>query len=489
LRYSATLLDVQHQLTPAQIHELCALVGKEQIISGEQELLVYECDAYTLEKNLPGVVALPKTTAEVAAVVRFCAKHSLPIIPRGAGTSLSGTVLAVTGGVMIALTRMNRILDVDVRNRRALVEAGCVNAWVTNAVKSHGLLYAPDPSSQPACTIGGNIATNSGGPHTLKYGVTTNHILGFEMVLPDGEIIWLGTEPNGGEDVSGYDLRGAVIGSEGMFGIVTRVLVKLVRAPQAFKTMLAVYETVDQASQTVSDIIAAGIVPGAMEMMDQLITQAVEAAYKFGFPLDAGAVLIIELDGLAAGLDVQAQQVISICQKNGAREVRVANSDEERAALWKSRKRAFGAIGRLSPNFITQDGVVPRSKLPEIMRFIGECSAKYGLRIPNVFHAGDGNIHPLVLYDERDPDQIRRALQASHDILEKCVEMGGSVTGEHGIGVEKIDFMARQFSADDLNAMRMLRRVFDPGGRCNPHKMFPGSKRCGDFAPRKQIAA
>ena len=476
-------------LTPAQLNELRGIVGAENVISGDHELLVYECDAYTLEKNLPGAVVLPKTTEEVVGVVRFCAKHNLPIIPRGAGTSLSGTVLAVTGGVMITLTRMNRILNLDFRNRRALVEAGCVNAWVTNAVKSHGLLFAPDPSSQSACTIGGNVATNSGGPHTLKYGVTTNHILGFEMVSPDGEVTWIGTEPEGGEDVEGFDLRGAIIGCEGMFGIVTRVLLRLVRAPQAYKTLLGVFETVDQASQTVSDIIAAGILPGAMEMMDQLITQALEAAYHFGFPLDAGAVLIVELDGLAAGLDCQSERVIEICKQNGAREVRMAKTDQERADLRKCRKRAFGAIGRLSPNFITQDGVVPRSKLPEMMRFIRQCSQKYQLRIPNVFHAGDGNIHPLVLYDERDPDQIRRALAASHDMLDKCIEFGGSVTGEHGIGVEKIDFMARQFSADDLDAMRMLRRVFDPEGRCNPHKMFPGSKRCADFAPKKQIAA
>ena len=471
------------------LDSLREIVGAGHVITKAEELLVYECDAYTLEKQLPTAVALPGSTAEVQAIVRACAAHNVPIIPRGAGTSLSGTVLAVTGGIMIALTRMTRIVDIDYANRRAFVEAGCVNAWVTNAVKGQGLFYAPDPSSQPACTIGGNVGTNSGGPHTLKYGVTTNHVLGLEMVLPDGEMVWLGTRPDGGEDVEGYDLRGVAIGSEGMFGIVTRVLLRLVRAPQAFKTMLGVFGTVDQASQTVSDIIEAGIVPGALEMMDQLITQAVEAAYKFGFPLDAGAVLIIELDGLAPGLERQAETVIQICRKNGAREVRLAKSDQERADLWKSRKRAFGAIGRLSPNFITQDGVVPRSKLPEMMRFIGECSRKYGLRIPNVFHAGDGNIHPLVLYDERDKDQVRRALEVSHDILEKCVEFGGSVTGEHGIGVEKIDFMARQFSPDDLEAMRMLRRVFDPEGRCNPHKMFPGSKRCGDFALRKQAAA
>ena len=476
-------------ITPAVVATLGAIVGREGVIVGDDELLVYECDAYTLEKHLPGVVVLPRSTEEVVAVVKLCAAHQLPIIPRGAGTSLSGTVLAVTGGVMIALTRMNRVLEVDCRNRRALVEAGCVNAWVTNAVKEHGLFYAPDPSSQSACTIGGNIGTNSGGPHTLKYGVTTNHILGYELVLPDGEVVWLGTAPDGGEDVEGYDLRGAAIGSEGMFGVVTRALVRLIRAPEAFKTMLGVFETVDDASQAVSDIISAGIVPGALEMMDQLITQAVEAAYHFGFPLDAGAVLIIELDGPAAGLDRQAGQVVEICRRNRARDVRTAKDDQERAELWKCRKRAFGAIGRLSPNFITQDGVVPRSKLPEMMRFIQRCSEECGLRIPNVFHAGDGNLHPLILYDERDPDQVRRALEVSDDILTRCVELGGSVTGEHGIGAEKIDFMAKQFSADDLDAMRMLRRVFDPEGRCNPHKMFPGSKRCGDFAPRKQASA
>src|SRR2546421_10405097 len=471
------------------VDQLRAIVGEDGVVSKPEELLVYECDAYTLEKNLPNFVVLPKSTEEVVAIVKLCAKHNIPIIPRGAGTSLSGGVLAVTGGVMIALTRMNRVLNVDFRNRRALVESGCVNAWITNAVKSRGLLYAPDPSSQPACTIGGNVATNSGGPHTLKYGVTTNHVLGFEIVLPDGEVVWLGTKPEGGEEVDGYDLRGAVIGSEGMFGIVTQVLVRLIKAPQAYKTMLGVFESVDDASQTVSDIIAAGIVPGALEMMDQLITQAVEAAYQFGFPLDAGAVLIVELDGLAAGLDEQAERVLEICRKNRARDVRLAKTDEERALLWKCRKRAFGAIGRLSPNYLTEDGVVPRSKLPEVMEFICETSAKYGLRIPNVFHAGDGNIHPLVLYDERDPEQVKRALAAGHDILEKCIELGGSVTGEHGIGVEKIDFMEKQFTKDDLDAMRALRRVFDPENRCNPHKLFPGSKRCADFAPKKQIAA
>jgi glycolate oxidase len=469
--------------------DLRARVGADAVISTPAELLVYECDAYTLEKFLPNVVVLPRSTAEVVAVVRYCAEHKLALIPRGAGTSLSGAVLPVGGGVMIGLARMSRILNVDVRNRRALVEAGCVNAWITHAVKPHGLFYAPDPSSQPACTIGGNVATNAGGPHTLKYGVTTNHVLGYELVLPDGELVWLGVPPDGGEEVPGYDLRGAAIGCEGMFGVITRVLVRLTKAPPAYKTLLGVFANVDDATQTVSDIIAAGIVPGALEMMDQLITQAVEAAYRFGFPLDAGAVLIIELDGLAAGLERQTRRVSEICRSNRAREVRVAKDDTERAALWKCRKQAFGAIGRLSPNFITQDGVVPRSKLPEVMRFIQATSAKYGLRIPNVFHAGDGNIHPLVLYDERDPDQIRRAVAAGNDILQKCLDLGGSVTGEHGIGVEKIDFMDRQFAQADLDTMQALRRAFDPSGRCNPHKIFPGGKRCSDFVPKKQVAA
>jgi glycolate oxidase len=479
------MIEVSRDLVGA----LRAVVGRDGLIQGGEERAVYECDAYTLERHTPALVVLPRDASEVVAVVRLCAAHGVPIVPRGAGTSLSGAAAAAGGGVVVAVTRMNRVLAVDERNRRALVEAGCVNAWVTRAVAGGGWYYAPDPSSQSACTIGGNVATNSGGPHTLKYGVTTNHVLGFELVLPEGEVVWLGVTPDGGEELPGYDVRGAAIGCEGMFGVVTRVLLRLTPAPEAVRTMLGVFESVDDASRAVSDIIAAGIVPGALEMMDSLITQAVEAAYHFGFPLDAGAVLIIELDGAEAGMDRQVQRVLGMCRRNRAREVRLAKDEEERAALWKSRKRAFGAIGRLSPNFLTQDGVVPRSRLPEMMRFIQETAARHGLRIPNVFHAGDGNIHPLILFDERDPDQVRRAVLAGNEILARCVELGGSVTGEHGIGLEKIDFMARQFSADDLAAMQTLRAVFDPGGRCNPHKMFPGGMRCMDFQPRKQVPA
>jgi glycolate oxidase len=385
------------------VHDFIRICGEDGVLSHPDELRVYECDAYTLERRSPEWVVLPSSTAEVEAALRLCARHGLAVIPRGSGTSLSGSVVAVDGGVVVALSRMSRVLEVDTRNRRALVEAGCVNARVTQAVKRHGLFYAPDPSSQYACTIGGNVAMNSGGPHTLKNGVTTNHVLGFEMVLVDGTVVWLGARPDGPEEPGGYDLRGVTIGSEGMFGVVTRVLLRLTRAPQAYRTLLGIFESVDDATQTVSDVIAAGIVPAALEMMDQLITQAVEAAYHFGFPLDAGAVLIMELDGLSAGLDQQVERLQEISRKNRAREVRVAQTEAERQLLWKCRKRAFGAVGRLSPNYLTQDGVVPRSKLPDIMRFIQDISAKYGLRIPNVFHAGDGNIHPLILYDERDP--------------------------------------------------------------------------------------
>jgi glycolate oxidase len=476
-------------LPRALIDQLVSVVGDEGVVRRAEDLLVYECDAYTLERRTPQVVVLPHNTEEVVQVVRSCAAAGVPIIPRGAGTSLSGAVLAVDGGVMVALTRMNRIIELDPMNRQVLVEAGCVNVWVSRAAAPHGLMYAPDPSSQGACTIGGNIGTNSGGPHTLKYGVTTNHVLGLELVLPDGEVVWLGTRPGEGEWDEGVDLRGAVIGAEGMFGVVTRALLRLVPIPEGWRTLLAVFETVDDASQAVSEIIAAGIVPAAMEMMDQLITQAVEQAYRFGFPTDAGAVLIVELDGPAAGLDHQAQRVEEVCRRSSCREVRSAANEAERAAIWKSRKRAFGAIGRLSPNYLTQDCVVPRSRLPAMKAFITATAREYGLRIPNVFHAGDGNIHPLVLYDEWDADQVRRAVLAGNAILECCLELGGSVSGEHGIGVEKIDFMAKQFDAASLEAMGRLREVFDPMRRCNPHKMFPGSKRCLDFVPIKRAAA
>ena len=464
------------------------ICGDDGVITQSERLMVYECDAYTMEKHLPDAVALPRTTEEVVRVVKLCAQHHLPIIPRGTGTSLSGAVLAVDGGIIIGTTRLNRILNVDYRNRRALVEAGVPNLWITNAVKARGLMFAPDPSSQPSSTIAGNIAFNAGGPHTLKHGATTNHVLGFDLVLPDGEVVWLGSTPEGGDDVEGYDLRGAVIGSEGMFGVITRVVVRLMKTPRAFRTMLAVFNSADDASRTVSDIIAAGIIPVAMELMDQPITRAIEEAYHFGLPMDAGAVLIIELEGHEAGLDRQLERVTELCRKNRSRDLKPARTPEERTALWKCRKSAFGALGRISPNFVTQDGVVPRTKLPEIMQFIYDTAKKLGLGVANVAHAGDGNIHPIIFYDERIEGHVEKAYACSTAIVRRCIELGGTATGEHGIGVEKAELMAVQYGADDLEAMQRLRRAFDPEGRCNPHKMFPGGKRCLNFKPQRQVA-
>ena len=468
--------------------QIIEIVGAEAFIKEPERLIVYECDALTLEKFIPHAVVLPANREEVISVVRCCHAHGIPIVPRGAGTSLSGSVLAMEGAIVLCLSRLQSIVHIDPDNQRALVEAGCVNAWITRAAQPHGLYYAPDPSSQYACTIGGNIATNSGGPHTLKHGVTTNHVLGLECILPSGEAIWLGADMDSGDDTPGLDLRGVLIGSEGMFGVVTRALVRLLPEPETRETLLVVFDSVDQASCSVGAIIREGIVPGAIEMMDALITQAVEEAYHFGFPLDAGAILIVELDGHHEQVLSESEQTQSICRANGAREVRRAETAQQRAELWKSRKRAFGAIGRISPNYLTQDGVVPRSRLPDIMHYISEVSKACDLRICNVFHAGDGNIHPLILFDERDPDQVQRAVQAGEDILMRCLELGGSVSGEHGIGVEKIPLMNKQFTPEDLQAMKDLRHVFDPQETCNPHKMFPSARRCADFVARKQAS-
>jgi glycolate oxidase len=457
------------------VDRLREIVGRDAVLANPSELLVYECDGFTIEKNKPDVVVFPTATEQVVQIVKVCNEFNVPFLPRGAGTSLSGGCLPVGGGVVISLARMKRILEVDYRNRYAIVEPGVVNLWLTNHLKPHGYHFAPDPSSQGACTVGGNVATNSGGPHTLKYGVTVNHVLGLEFVLPDGRVVQTGGPT---EDNPGYDLTGVIVGSEGTFGVTTKVWVRITRNPEAYRTLLGVFETVDDATNTISDLIGAGIVPAALEMLDQLILQAVEAAFHFGFPLDAGAVLIMEMDGLEAGLDQDAEQVTAIAQKNNAREVRRAATDAERLLLWKSRKQAFGAVGRLAPSYCTQDGVVPRTKLPHILRAITRIGEKHQLRICNVFHAGDGNIHPILLFDERDAEQVKRVLAASREILEECVQVGGSVTGEHGIGVEKIDLMPRLFSPEDLGMMLRLRSAFNPDGRCSPRKMLPTAGAC-----------
>jgi glycolate oxidase len=366
-----------------------------------------------------------------------------------------------------------------------VVEPGVVNVWLTNQVKGSGYHFAPDPSSQGACTIGGNVATNSGGPHTLKYGVTVNHVLGVELVLPDGRVVQTGGPV---EDSPGYDLTGVIVGSEGTFGVVSKVWVRITRNPEAYRTLLGVFNSIDDATNTISDIIGAGIVPAALELLDNLFIGSVEAAFKLGFPLDAGALLIMEVDGLAAGIQEEADRVESLALKNGAREVRKANTEAERLALWKARKSAFGTVGRLGyPSYCTQDGVVPRTKLPEIMRHIRAVSEKYAVGIANVFHAGDGNIHPVLLFDERDPDQVRRVMLASHDILDECIRLGGSVTGEHGIGVEKLDFMPKLFGPDDLGFMVRLRSAFNPDNRCSPHKMLPTAGACPEPSAVKQM--
>ena len=456
--------------------DLQRLLGVESVLSHHAELVVYECDGYVIEKNCPDIAVFPRTAQEVAEVVRLCNRYDVPFLPRGAGTSLAGGCLPVGGGVMIVLTRMKQILEINLRDRYAVVEPGVVNIWLTNALKGTGYHYAPDPSSQGACTIGGNVATNSGGPHTLKYGVTTNHVLGVEMVLADGTIVQLGGPA---EDPSGLDLVGTVVGSEGTLGIVTKVWVRLTRDPQGYRTMLGIFDSVDDATNAISEIIGAGIVPAALEMLDGGILVALEEAFRFGFPLDAQAILLIEVDGLEAGLDAQQQQIVELCRRCGAREVRLAASAEERQKLWKCRKQAFGAVGRLSPSYCTQDGVVPRTKLPHILRRITEIGQKYGIRVVNVFHAGDGNIHPILLFDERDATQVQNVLKASGEILDECLACGGSVTGEHGIGVEKLSFMNKMFTDDDLDVMDRLRQAFNPTGQLSPGKMLPTAGACG----------
>ena len=462
------------------------IVGAANVLSTPSDLLVYECDGFTIEKNKPDVVVFPNSTEQIVAIVQACGEFDVPFVPRGAGTSLAGGCLPVGGGVMIALTHMKRILEVNYRDRYAVIEPGVVNLWLTNHLKPRGYHFAPDPSSQGACTIGGNVATNSGGPHTLKYGVTVNHVLGVELVLPDGRVVCTGGPV---EDSPGYDLTGVVVGSEGTFGVASKAWVRITRNPEAYRTLLGVFETVDDATNTISDIIGAGIIPGALEMLDSLILGAIEEAFHFGFPLDAGAVLIMEVDGLDAGLDQDAERIVEIAKKNHAREVRRANTDAERMLLWKSRKQAFGAVGRLAPSYCTQDGVVPRTKLPLILRAIKAISLKYDIRIANVFHAGDGNIHPILLFDERDLDQVQRVMSASNEILDECIRLGGSVTGEHGIGVEKIDFMPKLFTPEDLAMMVRLRTAFNPDNRCSPRKMLPTAGACIEQSKVRRRAA
>jgi glycolate oxidase subunit GlcD len=453
------------------VTELRSMLRADQVLTDSVEMLAYECDAYTIHKGRPDVVVHPESTEQCAAVVRLCARMGVPFTPRGTGTGLSGGATPLYGGVVISIMRMNRVLSISPADLRLRAQAGCINSTITRAVAPYGLHYAPDPSSQTACTVGGNVAENASGPHTLKYGVTANQVTALTLVLPDGSVVELGSDA---DEPCGYDLVGLLVGSEGTLGIVTEVTVRLTPNPREVRTLLAVFGSVDDASRAVSRIIAAGIVPCALEMMDSMIINALEDAFAMGFPRDAQALLLVELDGLGPGLDAETADVSDLCAEHNARSVTAAASEEERARLWFARKQGVGVLGRVAPNKVTQDGVIPRSLLPEVLARIRGIAESHSVRLCNIFHAGDGNLHPCVIFDERDADELRRVLVANEEILRLCVEVGGSITGEHGVGVEKRDAMPLMFSEADLAAMRRVKSAFDPAGLCNPGKIIPG---------------
>lgn len=458
------------------IKSLQKIVGERHVLFEDEDKIVYEQDG-SIFQVVPEIVVLPGTVDEVAAVVRAAEAADVAIVPRGSGTGLAGGAVPAEGGIVLSLARLNRILKIDLENRLAVVEPGVINVEITQAVSKHGFFYAPDPSSQAACSIGGNVANNSGGPHTLAYGVTTNHVLGIEAVLDGGRIVRLGGQV---PDSPGYDLCGLFVGSEGTMGIVTKAVVRLMRARESVRTLIAVFDQMDAATQTVVDVTAAGIIPAALEIMDRTTIEAVERGAPVGLPRDAEAVLIVEVEGLAEHGERAMQMARAVCQNNGAREVRLAADEAERQLIWKGRKGAFGAMGALAPNYYVQDGVVPRSQLPEIMRRIARISEEFNLRIANVFHAGDGNLHPNILFDMRAPGELERVIEAGAATLRACVELGGSITGEHGVGLEKKAYIGLLFSEADLEAMARVRRAFDPSLRFNPAKLFPNPAACGE---------
>ncbi|MGE0432971.1 MAG: FAD-binding oxidoreductase [Planctomycetota bacterium] len=461
-------------LPPQLLDLLRAELRADQIAHSPEQMLVYECDGQTLSRAIPDVVVYPETTADIQAAVRACAATGTPFLARGAGTGLSGGAVAARNGLIIEMARMNCVLAIDADNRTATVQPGLVNLHLSRATHPLGLHFAPDPSSQSACTVGGNVAENSGGPHTLKYGVTTNHILSLLVVLPDGTLLRTCC------DDAGYDLTGLFVGSEGTFGIATEIVVRLVPNPEAVRTLLAVFTTIDDASATVAGVIRAGVVPAAMELMDQLAIEAVERHIRAGFPTDAAAVLLIEIDGAAIELDDQAARIEAICRDNHARDVQHATDEATRAKLWKGRKQALGAMGKIAKAYYTHDGVVPPDRLPDALRGIADIARRHELRVANVCHAGDGNLHPLILYDPDNAAEVQRVHDAGSEILRLCVDLGGTLTGEHGIGVEKQDCMPWLFSDDDLDHMRRVRDVFDPQQICNPAKVFPTGAKCGE---------
>lgn len=462
-------------MLPAGCKErIAAIVGSRGYLDRPEDLAIYEYDG-SIDKHRPDLVVFPRSTRDVSAIVKIAREFQVPLVGRGAGTGLSGGAIPREGGITVAFARMNHILEIDLENERAVVEPGVVNLDVTLAVQNSGYFYAPDPSSQRACTIGGNVSENAGGPHTLAYGVTTNHVLGLEVVLPDGSVV----ETGGKElDLPGYDLTGLLTGSEGTMVLVTKIAVRLMRRPERVKTVLAIYESSADAGRTVTEITARAITPVAIEMLDGVMLRMVEEATHAGYPMDASAVLLIELEGLSEMVEEQTEQLRQACKLCGAREFRVARTAEERELLWKGRKNAFGAVGRVSPTYYVQDGVVPRTKIEPTLRYIGEVSRKYGLTISNIFHAGDGNMHPIILFDPRKPGDIDKARASGEDILTYCIQAGGSITGEHGVGMEKNELMSKLFSAETLDLILRLKLMFDPDGRLNPGKVLPTGKGC-----------
>ena len=459
------------------LNDLKRLLGAEMVLHRPEELMLYEYDG-SVEVARPNFVVFPRTKEQVVGIVELANRYQCPIVGRGAGTGLSGGALARHGGIVISFVRMNRILEIDKENQLAVVQPGVVNADLSAATAPLGLYYAPDPSSQRACTIGGNVSENSGGPHTLAYGVTANHVTGLELVLPDGEIVCIGGKSI---ETSGYDLCGLLVGSEGTLALVTEITVRLMRKPEAVKTLLAVYDTLDDTTESVVEITVRAITPAACEMLDGFTLRAVEDYVHAGFPKDCAAVLLIEVEGLTEAVEAQAAEITEVCRQHRAREVRAARNDQERNLLWRGRKEAFGAMGRISPMYYVQDGVIPRTRLPETLRRIEEISRKYDLQIGNIFHAGDGNLHPLILFDERDRAQFARVVAAGGEIMRHCVEVGGALTGEHGIGMEKNELMPLIFTPDDLALMERVRAEFNPAGRLNPGKVLPMGKACGEI--------
>ena len=463
------MTDLMSMKIQELIDKLKEIVGSQYVLSSEMDLALYGYDA-SLEKGRPDVVVLPDSTEEVSRTVTLAHQEQLPVIGRGSGTNLSGGTIPTKGGIVIHFSRMNRILDIDIPNRTVTVEPGVITLDLQNQLLTQGFVYAPDPASQKVSTLGGNVGENSGGPHCLKYGVTTNHVLGAEVVLYDGSVIWTG---GGCQDQPGYDLTGLLVGSEGTLGIVTKMILRILRAPETVKTMLAIYDTIDDASHTVSAIIGDGIIPAALEMMDSVVMKAVEESVHAGYPLDAAAVLIIELDGMSDGLDRQTEKILSICKRHNVRDIQLAKDDAERNRLWAGRKGAFGAVTRLKPSYMVCDGTVPREELPAVLSKVLETGRKHGVLIGNVFHAGDGNLHPLILFDERDEDELKRVKRATSEILKICADAGGTISGEHGIGIEKLKEMSFIFSESDMEAMRQVKRAFDPEELFNPGKVIP----------------